>query len=57
MIAASIAAAICANVDAFWERRKSFDDFDDEQIRLWKRAEAAGVVAEVSAMLPVNQRN
>lgn len=57
MSAASIVAEICANVDAYWAGLVSREHFSDEQIRLWKKAEAAGVAEQVSAMLPVNQRN
>lgn len=52
-----IANAINANVDAFWNNQKSHEAFTAEQKRLWSAASQANIVADVSALLPVNQRN
>lgn len=55
--ALAISLAITANVEAFWNDAISYEQFGAASLALWQKAEAAVLVAAVSALLPVNQRN
>jgi hypothetical protein len=51
--AEQIIAAIKANVDEFWERRRSYEDFGALNGQLWNRARALGHTVEVDVTMAV----
>jgi hypothetical protein len=53
--AEQIVAAIKANVDEFWEQRRSYEKFAALNVGLWDRARALGHTVEVDVTMAVGK--